>query len=348
LSQCCFFYYYPSLTNLASAFLASTGYIRSFLNTVPELVALGGGGIIAGDDPGEEQQADEDEVPVFADDEAEAGAAPTVPVHNPPAAGGGRGDRQPAPELVGGPPDLDEELANAVAELSLDSSKKEAGEEEMKTIVKRIDYLPVAGAPMDVPTAIYAVLAILEPGTQLSTITASLCKNQKDGEVKAMLAPELNIAQQVIPHKKMMRQNPSIGQTLALALQEVLNQEETDENPFKPRPISKGSFRLDKRGDIRGIDGPVDPAHLGLVPDNSGDRFILHRVGMANTQGTVPCYVAIFFFLEERTQRVLHSPDFERKLPGYDRSPPSDGTGAAKRPRTFVPAAFSNLFTWST
>ena len=68
-----------------------------------------------------------------------------------------------------------------------------------------------------------------------------------------------------------MRQNTSIGKTLALAIQEVLNQEVTDKDPFKPRPISKVGFSLDKRGDVSGIDGLIDPTHLGLVhPLTSG------------------------------------------------------------------------------
>jgi hypothetical protein len=128
----------------------------------------------------------------------------------------------------------------------------------MKVITKRINYLPVRGAPLDVPTAIQAVLAVLEPGTQLSTITSSLSTNQQDGEVRAMLAPELNLAQKLLPHKKIIRQNPSIGDTLALAIQEMLNEEETDNDPFKPCPLSKGNFSLSRRGDISGMDGPID------------------------------------------------------------------------------------------
>jgi hypothetical protein len=125
----------------------------------------------------------------------------------------------------------------------------------MKIITKRIEYQPVRGAPIDVPTAIHAVVAVLDPGTQLSTITSYLSENQQDGVVRAvMLAPELNLAQKLLPFKNMVRQNPaSIGNTLPLAIQEVLNQEETDKDPSRPRPISKGEFSLSNRGDIGGI-----------------------------------------------------------------------------------------------
>jgi hypothetical protein len=71
----------------------------------------------------------------------------------------------------------------------------------MKIITKRIECLPVNGAPIDVPNAIHAVVTVLEPGTQLSTITSYLSKNQQDGEVRAMLAPELNLAQKLLLHK---------------------------------------------------------------------------------------------------------------------------------------------------
>jgi hypothetical protein len=177
----------------------------------------------------------------------------------------------------------------------------------MKTMTKRIHYnLPVTGASIDVPTAIHAVLAVLEPGTQFSTVTLSLSKNQQDGVVRAMLAPELKESRKVIPHKKMVRQNAYIGQSLALAIQELMNQEETDNDPFTPCPISKGNFRLSHRGDISGIDGPMDPTYLGFTPDTLGDKFMLHRVEVSNPSGTVPCYVAIFFFLEENVLRRLN------------------------------------------
>ena len=162
----------------------------------------------------------------------------------------------------------------------------------MKILAKRIQYIPVGGGPIDVPTAIHAVVCVLEPGTQISTITACLTENQQDGEVRAMLAPELNLAQKLLPHKWMVRQNPSIGNTLTLAIQEVLNQD--------PCPISKGDFSLENRGDISGIDGPLDPVDLGLTPEAPGHKFIFHKVEVSNASGTVPCFVVIFFFLEER------------------------------------------------
>jgi hypothetical protein len=84
---------------------------------------------------------------------------------------------------------------------------------------------------------------------------------------------------------------------------------------------------------IGGIDGPLDPANLGLVPGAPGDKFILHKVDVSNASGTVPCFVVIFFFLEERTQKVLHSPHFERKLPGYDRTPPPSPDGSNRKRR---------------
>ena len=177
--------------------------------TVPELVALRGGGINAGNDPeADEVEQDEDEESVFADRHDEA-----PPVHNPPA-----GEQQPE---LGCYPDLAEELQQAVAELAnLNlNSKNGDGEESMKTITQRINYLPVLGAPIDIPTAIYAVVAFLDHGTQLPTITACLSKNQQDGEVRAMQAPELNEAQKVLPHKRMLRENASIGHSLTLAVQ---------------------------------------------------------------------------------------------------------------------------------
>jgi hypothetical protein len=288
-------FFYHSL-NLASR-VASTGYTPAFLNTLPELVAIGGRGINAGDDPPEadEEHADES---VFTDkhDQDETGHHDEDPP-----------EQQPEPGLY---PDLEEELRHTVTELvDLDLNKNGDGY-SMKTFTKRINYyLPaVTGAPIDVPTAFHVVLAVLEPGTQVSTITSSLSKNQQDGVVRAMLAPELNEAQKVIPYKVCL--NDPLGQSLALAIQEVLNQEETDNDPFKPRPLSKGNFRLSHRGDISGVDGPIDPTYLGFTPDTPGDHFMLHRVGVSNPNGTVPCYVAIFFFLEEYPEnlsRVNHA-----------------------------------------
>jgi hypothetical protein len=170
-----------------------------------------------------------------------------------------------------------------------------------------------------------------------------------------LLAPEINLASNLIPHQKTIRENPSIGAALPLAIQEVLNKEETDKDPFSPRPLSKGRFSLTHRGAFSGKDGPLNPTQLlGLMPENPGDKFILHRVHISNTNGTVPCFVVTFFFLEEQTEKMLHSPQFERKLPGYDNSPRSsppraDGTNSNKnkRHRGGVCGAFANLFTWS-
>ncbi len=77
----------------------------------------------------------------------------------------------PEPDLY---PDLDEELREAVEELAgLDLNEKGDREDIMKVRTKRINYVPVAWSPIDVPTVIHASLAMLEPGTQLSTITSS-------------------------------------------------------------------------------------------------------------------------------------------------------------------------------
>ena len=176
-------------------------------------------------------------------------------------------------------------------------------------------------------------------------MTASLSNIQQDGEVRAMLAPELNLADKLLPHKRVVRQSASIGNTLALAIQEVLSAEATDNDPFKPRPVSTGSFSLSRRGCISGMDGPTDPKNLGLSADTAGEKFMLHEVGVSSASGAVPCCVAIFFFLEERTQKVLHSPEFERKLPGCDRSPPGDG-GSKKRRTPGGASYFANSLSW--
>jgi hypothetical protein len=78
----------------------------------------------------------------------------------------------------------------------------------MKIRTHRINYVPVAGAPIYLLTAIHCVLVVLEPGTQLSTITSKLCKNQKDGVVRAMLAPEAVVSRKVLP--QIVRKNPWI------------------------------------------------------------------------------------------------------------------------------------------
>jgi hypothetical protein len=309
-----------SLSQPCSLAPSTTGYRRDFLKTCPELVALGGRDIIAGDD----EEEDEEDDAVFADTRQEQQEA------------------DPAPAQEPEPVDL-EDLQDAIKDLAALDLNNEDG---MKVITKRIDYLPVSGAPIDVPTAIHAVVAVLEPGTQLSTITSCLSKNQLDGEVRAMQAPELNLAQKLLPHKKMARQNPSIGDTLALAIQEVLNLDETDKSPFSPRPISKGNFTLPNRGAIGGIDGPLDPADLGLKPEARGDKFILHKVEVSHASGTVPCFVAIFFFLEERTQKTLHSPQFDRKLPGFDLLPPRADGSNKKRRGAGAFSTFANLFSW--
>jgi hypothetical protein len=318
------FLYVILSTLLASLVLSTTGYTRDFLKACPELVRIGGADINAGSDDEEG-----DDAAVFADQADPAQA-------------------DPGPEPI----DIEQDLQDAIDDLA----GIELTDHEMKIITKRINYQPVRGAPIDVPTAIHAVVAVLEPGAQLSTITSFLLENQQDGVVRVMLAPELNLAQKLLPFKNMVRQNPSIGNTLSLAIQEVLNEDETDKDPSRPRPISKGEFSLSNRGDIGGIDGPLDPTSLGLKPAHDGDKFILHKVSVSNASGTVPCFVAVFFFLEERTQKILHSPHFERTLPGFDHSPPPspddsdmDDTSPPKRRRAggFSRATFTGLFGWN-
>ena len=310
-----------------SLVLSIAGHPRDFLLQVPELQAIGGENINPGNDDGED---DDDEV--FADRQEEQ-----------------KEEEEADPERE--PSDLAEEDLEAVID---EIARIAIDDEDMKIINKRTQHQPVQGAPITVPTAIHAVVTVLQPGTQLSTLTANLSNNQKDGEVHALLAPEINLASNLIPHRKMIRENPSIGTALPLAIQEVLNKEETDKDPFSPRPLSKGRFRLTHRGAFSGKDGPLDPTQLGLKPENPGDKFILHRVQISNTNGAVPCFVVTLFFLEERTEKTLHSPQFERKLPGYDNSPRSsppraDGTNSNKhkRHRGGVFGAFANLFTWS-
>jgi hypothetical protein len=116
-------------------------------------------------------------------------------------------EQQPEPDLY---PDLDEDLQEAVDKLvGLDLSKKDDREDIMKIRTHRINYVLVAGAPINVPTAIHCILAVLEPGTQLGTITSKLCKNQKDGVVRAMVAPEAVVLCKVLP--QIVCKNPSIG-----------------------------------------------------------------------------------------------------------------------------------------
>jgi hypothetical protein len=326
------FFLRHSLNLACFSLLFTTGCKRDFLQSLPELVAIGGLNINAGND---EEQGGDDEVFVDRQEEQADAAAPAAQADAAPA-------HAPEPHLEQGLQDFIEELAD----LDLNDA-------DMKINTKRIEHLPVNGAPTEVPTAIHAVITVLEPGTQLSTITSHLSKNQQDGEVRAMLAPELNLAQKLLPHKKMVRQNPSIGNTLPLAIQEALNQDETDRDPFHPKPISKSIFSLANRGDVRGADGPLDPADLGLVPGAPGDKFMLHKVDVSNTSGTVPCFVVIFFFLEERTQKVLHSPHFERKLPGCDRTPPPSPDGPNRKRRAgggfaSFSSIFANLFAWTT
>lgn len=168
--------------------------------------------------------------------------------------------------------DLEEELRDTAEDLFNLDLGTNGGDSGMQIITRRINYFPVRGAPLDVPTAIHVILTVLEPGTQLSTITASLSANQQDGEVVAMLAPEMNVAHHIIPHKKLTRHNSSTAEMLAIVIQEFLSQTETDNDPFKPRPVSKGKFSLSHRGHISGIDGPLDPTQLGFPPDNAGDK----------------------------------------------------------------------------
>jgi hypothetical protein len=46
--------------------------------------------------------------------------------------------------------------------------------------------------------------------------------------------------------------------------------------------------RLSHRCNInKGIDGPLDPAHLGLTTDNPGDFVLLNKVEVLNASDTV-------------------------------------------------------------
>jgi hypothetical protein len=131
-----------------------------------------------------------------------------------------------------------------------------------------------------------------------------------------MFAPDAVGAYKVLPHRKIASENLFIGQTLALCMQELMNEDELDNHPFRPRPISNGNFRLSHHCNIQGIDGPLDPTHLGLTTDNHGDNFLLNRVEVSNASGTVPMYVDVFFYLEERTPNTFFcTPEFLRKLP---------------------------------
>jgi hypothetical protein len=88
-----------------------------------------------------------------------------------------------------------------------------------------------------------------------------------------------------------------------------MNQEETYNNPFKPCPISKGSFGRSHHGNIKGIEGPMDPTKLGLTHDNLGDKFLLHRVEVSNPSDTFPHYDALFFLEEypENLRKANHA-----------------------------------------
>jgi hypothetical protein len=254
--------------------LSIAGHPRDFLLQVPELQAIGGGNINPGND---DKEDDDDEV--FADRQEEQKEEEADP------------EREPSDPVE---EDL-EAVIDEIARIAIDD------DDDIKIINKRMQHQPVQGAPITVPTAIQAVVTVLQPGTQLSTLTANLSDNQKDGEVHALLALEINLASNLIPHRKMIGENPSIGTALSLAIQEVLNKEETNKDLFSPRPLSKGRFSLTHRGAFSGKDGALDPTQLGLIPENPGDKFILHRVHISNTNGTVPCFVVTFFFLEEDT-----------------------------------------------
>jgi hypothetical protein len=147
--------------------VSSTGGSRAFLISLPELVAIGGRNINAGADPEGDKEDDES---VFADRQ-HGNQQDKTGHYNSPA-------QQPEPHLY---PDLDEEFREAVKELAgLDLNENGNGEDIMKIRTKRINYVPVAGDPIDVPTSMHCVLAMLEPGTQVSTITSKLSKNQQD------------------------------------------------------------------------------------------------------------------------------------------------------------------------
>jgi hypothetical protein len=62
-------------------------------------------------------------------------------------------------------------------------------------------------------------------------------------------------------------------------MQELMNEDESDNDSFKPRPISNGNFRLSHRCDIKGIDGPLDHTRLGLTTDNPGEVYLPNKQG---------------------------------------------------------------------
>jgi hypothetical protein len=79
-------------------------------------------------------------------------------------------------------------------------------------------------------------------------------------------------------------------------MQELMNKDESDKDSSKPRPISNGHFKLSHHCDIQGIDGPLNPTHLGLTTEHPGNNLLLNRVEVPHASGTVPMYVAVFFF----------------------------------------------------
>jgi len=165
---------------------STAGHTRDFLHSLPELLAVGGDGTVAGN----VEESDDDNLSVLAGNQEQDEDTP---------------EQHQEPE-----PDLEEVLSELAGSLTLTQHNDNI---IMKIIIKRINCILVEGPPLDVPASTHAVPAVLEPGTQLSTMTASLSNNQQDGEVRAMLAPELNLADKLLPHKRVVRQSASIGNT---------------------------------------------------------------------------------------------------------------------------------------
>ena len=115
--------------------------------SLPELVAIGGQRINAGNN----QREEEDNASVFADRQEQ------------------QEDSGPGPAQEAEPFDLEEDLQDAIEEIAAGLDFNQDG---MKIIAQCAEHLPINGAPVDMPTAIHAVLALLKRGMQQSTITS--------------------------------------------------------------------------------------------------------------------------------------------------------------------------------
>jgi len=208
------------------------------------------------------------------------------------------------------------------------------GDESMRTHSIRCENIRIRRAEDTDVNHIHLLLTELPPGMELSSIHYNVMENKRDFEVTVKQAPEMHRGVNLMPIDALWTGNSTIAAALTLAMQDHLNVTvPTDRDPHEPRPTLTASGRFS---------APVERSQLNpseLYLDTNGDMYLIHQVPIEDDAGTVPAFVAIGFFLEEKQpdSTPQRRKKFDRKLPVKPKQNVStDPNSPSKRARSSV------------